>query len=66
MKQQPSDLSRRSLLKALTVGSACGAVIAATGVSAAQASQDNKVTKQDTKGYRETAHVQSYYDSLRG
>ncbi|MGL4959338.1 MAG: twin-arginine translocation signal domain-containing protein [Shewanella sp.] len=67
MKQQPSDLSRRSLLKALTVGSVAGAAIAATGISVAQASESNKVTTKDSsKGYQETAHINSYYDSLRG
>ncbi|MGL4712662.1 MAG: twin-arginine translocation signal domain-containing protein [Shewanella sp.] len=67
MKQQPSDVSRRSLLKALTVGSVAGAAIAATGISVAQASESNKVTTKDSsKGYHETAHINSYYDSLRG
>ncbi|MCU8031033.1 twin-arginine translocation signal domain-containing protein [Shewanella sp. SM73] len=65
MKQQPSDLSRRSLLKALTVGSVAGAAIAATGMSVAQASESSKVTTKDSKGYHETAHISSYYDSLR-
>lgn len=65
MKQQPSDLSRRSLLKALTVGSVAGAAIAVTGMSAAQASESSKVTKEEPQGYHETAHIISYYDSLR-
>ncbi|MGL6123378.1 MAG: formate dehydrogenase, partial [Shewanella sp.] len=57
----------RSLLKALTVGSVAGAAIAATGISVAQASESNKVTTKDSsKGYQETAHINSYYDSLRG
>ncbi|WP_338726371.1 twin-arginine translocation signal domain-containing protein [Shewanella baltica] len=62
MKQQPSDLSRRSLLKALTVGSVA---IAATGMSVAQASESSKVTTKASKGYHETAHISSYYNSLR-
>lgn len=62
MKQQPSDLSRRSLLKALTVGSVA---IAATGISTAQANESSKVTTKEPKGYHETAHIISYYDSLR-
>ncbi|MGL4581172.1 MAG: twin-arginine translocation signal domain-containing protein [Shewanella sp.] len=66
MKQQPSDLSRRSLLKALTVGSVAGAAIAATGISVAQASESNNVATQKSKGYHKTAHITSYYDSLRG
>ncbi|MCD8551544.1 MAG: twin-arginine translocation signal domain-containing protein [Shewanella xiamenensis] len=65
MKQQPSDLTRRSLLKALTVSSVAGAAIAATGISAAQASESSKVTTKEPKGYHETAHIISYYDSLR-
>ncbi len=64
MKQQPSDLSRRSLLKALTVGSVAGAAIAATGV--VQASESSKETTQKpSTGYHKTAHINSYYDSLR-
>ncbi len=39
MKDQKPDLNRRSLLKAITIGSAAGAAIAATGVSAAQANE---------------------------
>ncbi|MGL4447692.1 twin-arginine translocation signal domain-containing protein [Shewanella sp.] len=67
MKQQPSDLSRRSLLKALTVGSVAGAAIAATGISVAQASESNNVAApKSSKGYHKTAHITSYYDSLRG
>ena len=65
MKQQPSDLTRRSLLKALTVGSVAGAAIAATGISAAQASESSKVTNKQPKGYHETPHIISYYDCLR-
>ncbi|GIU02094.1 MULTISPECIES: twin-arginine translocation signal domain-containing protein [Shewanella] len=65
MKQQPSDLSRRTLLKALTVGSVAGATIAATGISVAKASESSKVTTKESNGYHETAHISSYYDSLR-
>ncbi|CAD6365714.1 twin-arginine translocation signal domain-containing protein [Shewanella putrefaciens] len=65
MKQQPSDLSRRSLLKALTVGSVAGAAIAATGMSMAQASDSSTVTAKKSTGYHETAHINSYYASLR-
>ena len=65
MKKQQPDLNRRSLLKAITVGSAASAAIAVTGVSVAQATESN-VSKQDSNGYKETAHIRSYYDSLRG
>ncbi|MBV7316067.1 twin-arginine translocation signal domain-containing protein [Shewanella sp. NIFS-20-20] len=64
MKKQQPDLNRRSLLKALTVGSAAGAVIATTGVSVAQASEGSKVAKSED-GYHETAHIRAYYNSLR-
>ncbi|MCE9786100.1 twin-arginine translocation signal domain-containing protein [Shewanella chilikensis] len=64
MKDQKPDLNRRSLLKAITIGSAAGAAIAATGVSAAQASEPVEA-KSATKGYQETAHIRSYYNSLR-
>ncbi|WP_394132564.1 twin-arginine translocation signal domain-containing protein [Shewanella maritima] len=63
-KQQP-DLNRRSLLKALTVGGTATAAIAVTGVSAAQATE-HSASKKQIKGYHETAHISSYYDSLRG
>ncbi|WP_412503148.1 twin-arginine translocation signal domain-containing protein [Shewanella chilikensis] len=61
MKDQKPDLNRRSLLKAITIGSAA---IAATGVSAAQANEPVEA-KSATKGYHETAHIRSYYNSLR-
>ncbi|BCV34751.1 MULTISPECIES: twin-arginine translocation signal domain-containing protein [Shewanella] len=64
MKDQKPDLNRRSLLKAITIGSAAGAAIAATGVNAAQASEPVEA-KSATKGYHETAHIRSYYNSLR-
>ncbi len=64
MKQQPSDLSRRSLLKTLAAGSVAGAAVAATGMSVAHASE-SKPTTDATKGYHVTAHINSYYDSLR-
>ncbi|WP_394497468.1 twin-arginine translocation signal domain-containing protein [Shewanella sp. ENK2] len=65
MKKQQPDLNRRSLLKAITIGSAASAAIAVTGVSVAQATESN-VSKKDSNGYKETAHIRSYYDSLRG
>ncbi|BCV68418.1 twin-arginine translocation signal domain-containing protein [Shewanella carassii] len=64
MKDQKPDLNRRSLLKAITIGSAAGAAIAATGVSAAQASETVEAKSENT-GYHETAHIRSYYNSLR-
>ncbi|MBR9729313.1 formate dehydrogenase [Shewanella intestini] len=63
-KQQP-DLSRRSMLKALTVGGTATAALAVTGVNAAQAKVAS-ATDTKSEGYRETAHIRSYYDSLRG
>ena len=62
-KQQP-DLNRRSLLKALTIGGTASVAIAATGVSVAQASE-TKVSSNNDNGYHETAHIRSYYNSLR-
>ncbi|WP_447017654.1 twin-arginine translocation signal domain-containing protein [Shewanella algae] len=64
MKDQKPDLNRRSLLKAITIGSAAGVAIAATGVSAAQANEPVEA-KSAKKGYHETAHIRSYYNSLR-
>ncbi|ABV89444.1 twin-arginine translocation signal domain-containing protein [Shewanella pealeana] len=63
-KKQP-DLNRRSLLKALTIGGTASVAIAATGVSVAQASE-TKVSSKNDNGYHETAHIRSYYNSLRG
>ncbi|GGP98792.1 MULTISPECIES: formate dehydrogenase [Shewanella] len=63
-KQQP-DLNRRSLLKAITIGSTAGVAIAATGIKVANATEQSASTSH-IKGYQETAHIRSYYDSLRG
>ncbi|GIU20622.1 MULTISPECIES: twin-arginine translocation signal domain-containing protein [unclassified Shewanella] len=65
MKKQQPDLNRRSLLKALTIGGTASVAIAATGVSVAQASE-SKVRTTNDNGYHETAHIRSYYNSLRG
>ncbi|GIU25191.1 twin-arginine translocation signal domain-containing protein [Shewanella schlegeliana] len=65
MKKQQPDLNRRSLLKALTIGGTASVAIAATGVSVAQASE-SKVSSTNDNGYHETAHIRSYYNSLRG
>ncbi|WP_394204252.1 formate dehydrogenase [Shewanella waksmanii] len=64
MKKQQPDLNRRSLLKALTIGGSATAALAVTGVSAAQVTAPTS-SKKDTNGYRETAHIRSFYDSLR-
>ncbi|NKF52538.1 twin-arginine translocation signal domain-containing protein [Shewanella sp. WXL01] len=63
-KQQP-DLNRRSLLKAITVGGTASAALAVSGISIAQAQAPSAINTK-SKGYQETAHVRSYYDSLRG
>ncbi|MEI6859281.1 MAG: formate dehydrogenase [Shewanella sp.] len=64
MKKQQPDLNRRSLLKALTIGGTASVAIAATGMSAAQATESNTGTKS-ASGYHETTHIRSYYNSLR-
>ncbi|GLP97556.1 formate dehydrogenase [Paraferrimonas sedimenticola] len=64
MKNQQPDASRRSLLKAVTLGSAAGAAIVASGTASAAAPAQTKKAKAE--GYRETDHVKSYYQSLRG
>ncbi|ASJ95153.1 MULTISPECIES: twin-arginine translocation signal domain-containing protein [Shewanella] len=64
MKKQQPDLNRRSLLKALTIGGTAGVAIAASGVSVAHATE-NKSQEKHTDGYHETAHIRSYYNSLR-
>jgi len=63
-KQQP-DLNRRSVLKAITIGGTASVAIAATGIKVAQATEKSTGTSR-TKGYQETTHIRSYYDSLRG
>lgn len=65
MKKQQPDLNRRSLLKALTIGGTATVALAATGVNAAQAPQNN-ISVKNAEGYHETAHIRSYYHSLRG
>ncbi len=64
MKKQQPDLSRRSLLKAITVGGTASVAIAATGVSVANATEE-KTSANSANGYHETAHIRSYYNSLR-
>ena len=65
MSKQQADLNRRSLLKALTIGGTASVAIAATGIKVAQADEQIAV-KSNTNGYQETAHIRSYYNSLRG
>ncbi|QIR13122.1 twin-arginine translocation signal domain-containing protein [Shewanella aestuarii] len=65
MSKQQADLNRRSLLKALTIGGTASVAIAATGIKVAHATEQSAV-KSNTNGYQETAHIRSYYDSLRG
>lgn len=64
MKKEQPDLNRRSLLKKLTVGSAAGVAVAASGISVANASEGKKTIKNQD-GYHETAHIRAYYNSLR-
>jgi hypothetical protein len=64
MKKQQPDLNRRSLLKALTIGGTAGVVIATSGVSVVNATE-NKFSAKNADGYHETAHIRSYYNSLR-
>ncbi|MCE9679704.1 formate dehydrogenase [Shewanella sp. AS1] len=64
MKKQQPDLGRRSLLKAITVGGTASVAIAATGTSVATAAETTPSVKH-TDGYHETAHIRSYYNSLR-
>ena len=64
MDKKKANLSRRHLLKALTVGGAVTAVVATTGISIAQAGE-TQTTEPSKDGYRETAHIRAYYNSLR-
>ena len=64
MTQSKPDLSRRSLLKALTVGSAAGAAVIATSAVASETKSEEKQTVK-AGGYRETEHIRHYYNSLR-
>ncbi|WP_110458741.1 twin-arginine translocation signal domain-containing protein [Shewanella algidipiscicola] len=64
MKKQQPDLNRRSLLKALSIGGTAGVAIAASGVSVAHAAE-TKPSVKHTDSYHETAHIRSYYNSLR-
>lgn len=63
MIQQPENLSRRALLKALTVGCVTGAAITTTNTT--QAMDNDKVATQDSpSGYHRTTHINNYYNSL--
>lgn len=64
MKKQQPDLNRRSLLKALTIGGTAGVAIATSGVSVVNATE-HKFSAKNADGYHETAHIRSYYNSLR-
>ncbi|BDM62597.1 Fnr-inducible formate dehydrogenase accessory protein FdhX [Shewanella sp. NFH-SH190041] len=64
MKKSMPDMSRRSLLKKLTVGGAAGVAIAAAGIPAVQANEA-KTNTPSKDGYHETAHIRAYYNSLR-
>ncbi|BDM63745.1 Fnr-inducible formate dehydrogenase accessory protein FdhX [Shewanella sp. NFH-SH190041] len=64
MKKQQPDLDRRSLLKALAMGSAAGVAIAAATTGTAQAAE-SKATAESQDGYHETAHIRAYYNTLR-
>lgn len=60
---------RRTFLKSIAAAGGAAALAAVAGPAAAGsaegATQDGS-TKPRCKGYRETAHVAAYYESLRG
>lgn len=64
---QKSKQSRREFLKGAVAASGAAAVVVSTGSTAAITSEKvveaNSVKKE--KGYRETQHVQDYYNSAR-
>lgn len=64
MKDTQPDLNRRSLLKAISVGSAAGVALAATNMAYANNSPVTP-SKKNTDGYQDTAHIRSFYNSLR-
>lgn len=57
--KEKQRVARRDLLKIAGLGGVAGAAVVATSAGKAEA-----VAKPDTKsaGYRETAHVRTYYD----
>ena len=64
----PHNPQRRRFLRTLGLGTAAGAAAAVGHASLAQA--DGSPSSEDepppaARGYRETAHIRAYYDSLR-
>jgi len=60
-KTEKSVEARREFLKLASLGTVLGgAALATTGTA-----QATEATEQSGSGYRETAHVKTYYDSTR-
>ncbi len=66
-KKDLKQAGRRQFLKALTAGGAVAGLAAMTAGQAVAATNDvpAKPAPEDKKGYRETDHIRSYYDTLR-
>jgi len=60
-KKEKSATDRRDFLKLASLGTVMtGATIVATG-----SAQASPVEEVEGSGYRETAHVKTYYDSMK-
>lgn len=59
--KKPEKLSRRGFFGTATKGLAVGVGAAVTTATGAQAEEDTAATG----GYRETAHIKTYYDSTK-
>jgi len=65
-KETNSRLSRRNFLLAVSAGGAAtAAAIAAQAVSPATAQPATNNDKRRGRGYQETAHVRSYYNTTK-
>ncbi|MCG3721349.1 twin-arginine translocation signal domain-containing protein [Vibrio cincinnatiensis] len=63
-KEQPTNTSRRDMLKSLAAATVAGGVIATVGQSAVAAEPQPESQPKLKKGYHETQHIRDYYDTL--
>ncbi len=60
-KQQPDQTSRRKFLRNSAVAGAGAAIAVSAPASAVSLTEEEKVEKKTTSGYRVTEHIAAYY-----